>query len=75
MTEVREETTFPLKRSGQKMITVKPNKLALLISSMLSMHAIAAESEVMVVTASGSGDVVMNDIFASCCWAVVRFQI
>ncbi|WP_439835820.1 ligand-gated channel protein [Aeromonas enteropelogenes] len=35
------------------MITVKPNKLALLICSTLSMQALAAESEVMVVTASG----------------------
>ena len=35
------------------MTTVKPNKLALLICSLLATQAYAAEQEVMVVTASG----------------------
>ncbi|WP_421261663.1 ligand-gated channel protein [Aeromonas jandaei] len=35
------------------MTTIQPSKLALLIGSLLSIHAVASEQEVMVVTASG----------------------
>ncbi|WP_165791414.1 ligand-gated channel protein [Aeromonas jandaei] len=35
------------------MTTIQPSKLALLIGSLLSIHALASEQEVMVVTASG----------------------